>query len=116
MPKQSTITFNTLGPNGPALALHLLKQQGWVEQGSLRVVQGAPSVQSSNSDLIVYADGEDVNTNEIPAIFITPDGVEVGLSIGLKPTDVRAFALALLKAADLADEMNGGDDAKKSDV
>src|SRR6185295_575474 len=40
MAKQSTITFRTLGVNGAAQALHLLKQQGFVEVGSIQVGEG----------------------------------------------------------------------------
>jgi hypothetical protein len=41
MAKQSTVMFRTLGADGPAKALHLLKMQGFVEVGSIVVTDAA---------------------------------------------------------------------------
>lgn len=112
MPKQSTITFRTLGVNGVAQALHLLEQQGFVEQKSLRVME-------HDHDAIV------ANLRELAR------RVNIYLSGGccdghnkenekVMTEILRLFkddSFVELKAADLPDEMNGGSDGKKkSDV
>lgn len=121
MSKQSTIIFRTLGPNGVAQALHLLRQQGFVGQKSLRVVEAeAGRVDLWNGMVYeVYPYDDDRCPISFPPIDY--DDLSKGRYVTwysgqTTPAQARAFALALLKAADLADEMDGGDDAKKSDV
>lgn len=119
MPKQSTIIFNTLGVNGVAQALHLLKQQGFVEQKSLRVVDDHSIVDTYRERVYqVYPYGDDRCPISFPPIDY--DDLSKGRYINwysgqATPAQTRAFALALLKAADLADEMNGGNSETSND-
>ena len=130
MAKQSTITFRTLGVNGVAQALHLLKQQGRVERRSLRVVDDREIILTEHESLCL---GDELNEWAKFASWrdtaATKEDRRESVVYGNCLSSMRALlgrrqvnewmkraAESVPKAADLADEMNGGDDAKKSCV